>query len=237
MELKSLQNSPLVALKVEARTPSDKTNESEPNRIDPAVVADIRTKAAEVPSPYSSINSLINLGHIAADSINEATGLMQSFIKHVNSGNFDEAYKALPEVGSALTDIASRTTPEGFSPLSGQEFTINQQPPRTLRFPTDVQDAFGLTRTPPPDEYDLAVLQEKFDAFRNESKVVLTAIYKGATSADIAAQNLQASFARPNDVDQATSLANATGRAITARPAEALGASGGDFANSVRLIE
>jgi hypothetical protein len=236
MELKSLQSSNLIALTVATRTPTERTEPSQ-DRTNSGVVADIKSRTSHSPSSYSSVNSLINLGHIATDGINEASDLVQSLIKHVNDGNFDEVYRALPEVGPALSDIANRTTPEGFSPLSGKEFTINEQPPRTLRVPTDVQDAFGLTRTPPPDEYDLAVLQEKFNAFRNESKTVLNAIYHVATTADIAAQNVQASFAHSADVDQAAALARNTRQAITARPSEALSAPGGNLPDSVRFIE
>jgi len=234
MELKSIQSSALIALKVEARTSGEKTDQAASN---PGVVAEVSKKASQAPDAYSSVNSLINLGHIAADGIDEATGLVQSLIDHVNNGDFEKVYQALPQVGSALTDIASRKTPEGISPLSGDDFVIDEQPPKTLRFPTDVRDAFGLTRTPPPDEYDLSVLQEKFDAFRNQSRVVLKAIYQGATSADIATQNAKASMANSNDVDQAAALANSAVKAIMARPTEALNASSANLSNSVRLIE
>lgn len=237
MELNSVQSSNLIAIKVEARTPSEKASQSPQGPSTSGVVPELSAKASAPGNSYSSVNSLINLGNIAAYGIDEATGLVQSLIDEVNKGDFEKVYKALPDVGSALSNIAGRKTPEGATPLSGQEFVIDVQPSKTLRFPTDVRDAFGLSRTPPPDEYDLAELQTKFDAFRNESKTILSAIYRGATIADIAAQNMQASAVKVSDVDQAAALASNTVKAITQRPQEALNASGADLSSSARLIE
>jgi hypothetical protein len=242
MDLKSVQSSALVAFRVEAKTLTEKETGSVPEktastRISEGVVKDVQTTKPSVSSSYSSVNSLINLGHIAADGIDEATGLVQSLVDQVNKGNFDQVYKELPKVGATLADIADRKTPEGIAPLSGNEFIIEEQPPRTLRFPGDVKNAFGLTKTPPPDEYDLAFLQEKLDAFKDESKSILKNIYEEATAADIAAQNILASGASTNDVDQVVALASNTSKAITVSPKEALNASGADLTNSARLLQ
>ena len=237
MELKSLQNSNLIALKVASRSPTEKANETNQNKLQSSVVSEIRIKGSTATAEYTNANSLINIGHIAADGVDEATSLLNSFISKLDSGDVEGVYQSLPEVGSALTEIADRETPEGLKPLSGIEFAVDENPPRTLRFPSDIREAFGLNRTPPPTEYDLSFLQKTLDAFKDQSKIVLTSIYQAATSADIAAQNLQASSADANDIDQALSLATTTQKAITSRPNEALSAPGNAITKTVRLIE
>jgi hypothetical protein len=241
MELKSIYRSNLTAFKLTSElkggaqqnkeTGSTQNSSSNSTNINSVLtrreeffkIASSKSNTTNLTSEYNNLNTLININHFAKEGIDDVSKILDPIINDIQNKNFDNVYYELPTVVNSLKEVADRTTPEGISPLSGNDFIVTEVPPQTLRFPGDVQKAFGLDRTPPPNEYDLGYLQTQLNVFKDETELVLTRLYENITATDVALQNQQAAKTTLSELDSTLlALANNTHTAILNRPEEAL---------------
>ena len=231
MELKSLDQIGIAKVKVGSPSSDPKANESTRVASSDASVSEL-TGTKKRNQLFESRNNLINIANIASSGVEEAVELVNSLVS-TSVGR--------EEVGSVtkkLSQIAERETPDGKKPLAGEFVSIpTDEGERSVQFPSDVVESFGLSNEKEPSEKTIREVQERLDDFRNRSEEILTSIRESISTLEVAAQNSEASLSSVRGLDSAVSLADTTGVSIGLDPNEALESSSGLSPVSLRLIE